>query len=388
MKIFLVKHFVKNPEEINSGVVRQQYGRLSSIVGIVVNLLLFTAKFTVGTIFHSISITADAVNNLSDAGSSIISLASFKMSAKPADKDHPYGHARIEYVASSIVASIILFVGFELGRSSFEKVLHPGNISFSAISAVVLVLSIGAKLWLYSFNHSLGKKINSTLMIATATDSLSDVMATSAVLASQLLSPLIHFQLDGYMGIIVALLIMYAGYKVLRETLDRILGQGPTEETVQLIQEFISKYDGVINIHDLMVHDYGPSRTYATVHVEVDALEDILKSHDMIDNIERDIKDIHHIKLVVHLDPVIIGDPFVNQMRELTAQVIANIDPSLTFHDFRVIRGQTHSNLVFDVMIPFDYKMRKSELAEAIQKGLSEQDPNLFAVIKVDRILV
>lgn len=388
MQKLLVKLFVKNPDDIRQGTVRQQYGKLSSFVGIVINLLLFAAKFTVGTLFNSISVTADAVNNLSDAGSSVISLASFKLSAKPADKDHPYGHARIEYVASSLVATVILFVGFELGKSSFEKILHPEAIEFSVVSAVVLAMSIGTKLWLYTFNHSLGRKINSTMMLATATDSLSDVLATSAVLISALLSPLIHFQLDGYMGLIVALLICFSGYKILRETVDRILGQGPTEDMVQLIQEFISHYDGVINTHDLMVHDYGPSRTYATVHVEVDAQEDILKSHDMVDNIERDIKNIHHIKLVVHLDPVIIGDPYVNQMRELTAQVIASVDPTLTFHDFRVIRGETHSNLVFDVMIPFDYKMKKAELAEAIQKALTEQDPHLFAVIKIDRILV
>ena len=286
-----------------------------------------------------------------------------------------------------LVAALILFVGLELGKSSVAKILHPDAIEFSLISVIVLVLSIGAKLWLYTFNHSLGKQINSTMMLATATDSLSDVMATSAVLFSMLLSRLIHVQLDGYMGLLVALLIGFSGFKVMKETVDRMIGQGPTEEIVQLINDFVSQYKGVINTHDLMVHDYGPSRTYATVHVEVDALEDILKSHDMIDNIEKDIKTAHHIKLVIHLDPVVINDPYVNEMRDLTAKVIASIDPALTFHDFRVVRGETHSNLIFDVMIPFEYKMSKSELVDAIQNGLTQQNPKLWAVIKVDRIV-
>jgi cation diffusion facilitator family transporter len=387
MKKLLIRLFIKNPEDILQGAVRQQYGLLSSVVGIIVNILLFAAKFTVGTLFHSISVTADALNNLSDAGSSVISLVSFKLSARPADKSHPYGHARIEYIASSIVAALILVVGFELGKSSVEKIQNPGLIEFRLITVIILVLSIGVKFWLYTFNHSLGVKIHSTLMQSTAADSLSDVMATSAVLISTLLSPLINFQLDGYIGLIVAMMILYSGYKVMKHTVDRILGQGPSGELVKLIDGFIKKYKGVINIHDLMVHDYGPNRTFASVHVEVDAKVDILISHDLIDNIEKDIQSAYQINLTIHLDPVVMDDPYVDKLRELTAQVIAGIDPNLTFHDFRVVKGQTHSNLIFDVMIPFSYKIKKTELMEAIQNGLRKQDPNLWAVIRIDNIL-
>ena len=387
MKKLLIKLFIKNPEDILQGTVRQQYGLLSSVVGIIVNLLLFAAKFTVGTLFHSISVTADALNNLSDAGSSVISLVSFKLSAKPADKSHPYGHARIEYIASTLVAVLILFVGFELSISSVGKIQIPGLIEFKLITVIVLALSIGIKLWLYAFNHSLSEKIHSTLIQSTAADSLSDVMATSAVLISTILSPLIDFQLDGYIGLIVAMLIIYSGFKVMRQTVDRILGQGPSGELVKLIDDFIQKYDGVINIHDLMVHDYGPNRTFASVHVEVDAKVDILESHDLIDNIEKDIQGAYQINLTIHLDPVVMNDPIVDKLHELTARVIAGIDPGLTFHDFRVVKGQTHSNLIFDIMIPFSYKIQKKELIETIQRGLRNQDPNLRAVIGIDHTL-
>ena len=387
MKKLLIKLFIKNPEDILQGAVRQQYGLLSSVVGIIVNLLLFAAKFTVGTLFHSISVTADGLNNLSDAGSSVISLASFKLSARPADKGHPYGHARIEYLASSIVAVLILFVGFELSKSSVEKIRNPGLIDFSLITVIVLVLSIGIKFWLYTFNHSLGKKTNSTLMQSTAADSLSDAMATSAVLISTILSPLIKFQLDGYIGLIVAALIIYSGFKVLKHTVDQILGQGPGGELVKLIEDFIKKYAGVINIHDLMVHDYGPNRTFASAHVEVDANVDIRISHDLIDNIEKDIQTAYQINLTIHLDPLIMDDPAVDTLRELTAHVIASVDPGLTFHDFRAVIGQTHSNLIFDIVIPFSYKLKNAELIKTIQAGLRNQDSRLVATIKIDHDL-
>ncbi len=385
MRDFLVRLLIKNPDDVRQPGVRQKYGQMASMVGIVVNLILFASKFVVGTAFGIISVAADAVNNLSDAGSSIISLISFKLSEKPADKDHPFGHARVEYLASSIVAVIIILIGFELGRASIRKVLEPDPISFSALVAVVLATSILAKYWLYSFNKTLSKRVNSTMMLATAADSLSDVMATSAVLASMVISPLIKFQLDGYMGIVVAVLIVLSGFGVIRETVDRMLGKGPGIELVDEIQSFIMKYDGVINIHDLLVHDYGPNRTFASVHVEVDAKVDILRSHDLIDNIELDLKREHNINLVIHLDPVVVDDEYVNSMRRLTEQIIETIDPALSFHDFRVVRGQTHSNLIFDLMIPFEYPRKKSEIAAAFSSALRKRDATLRAVINFDR---
>ncbi len=385
MKEILIKLFIKNPEDVHLPEVRQRYGQMTSIVGIAINLMLFASKFTVGTLFGIISVTADAVNNLSDAGNSIISLLSFRMSAKPADKDHPYGHARIEYLASTLVAVLILMVGLELGKASVQKILKPGAISFSTVTAIVLLVSIIAKYWMYTFNKSLSRKVDSTMMLATAADSISDVMATSAVLLSMILSPLIKFQLDGYMGVVVALSIMRTGFGVLRETVDRMLGKGPGIELAGMIHDFIMRYDGVINIHDLLVHDYGPNRTFASVHVEVDAKVDILKSHDLIDNIEIDIKREHNINLVIHLDPVIIDDEYVNSMKRLTQQIIESIDPVLSFHDFRVVRGQTHSNLIFDLMMPFEYPMKKSEVAAAFSSALKKRDSSLRAVINFDR---
>ena len=385
MKDLLVRLFIKNPDDVRLPEVRQKYGQMTSVVGIISNFILFASKFAVGTAFGVISVTADAINNLSDAGSSIISLISFRLSEKPADKDHPFGHARVEYLASSVVAVMILFIGFELGKISVGKVLKPDPINFSVVTAVVLVASILLKYWLYSFNKSLSKRVNSTMMLATATDSLSDVMATSAVLASMVISRLIGFQLDGYMGIIVAVLIVISGFGVIRETVDRMLGKGPGTELIDEIQGFIMKHDGVLNIHDLLVHDYGPNRAFASVHVEVDAKVDILKSHDLIDNIELDLKREHNINLVIHLDPVVVDDEYVNSMRKLTEQIIESIDPVLSFHDFRVVRGPTHSNLIFDLMIPFEYPRRKSEVAAAFSSALRKRDATLRAVINFDR---
>ncbi len=385
MKNYLVSLFVKNPDRIHDDAVRNQYGKLSSIVGIILNLALFAAKFTAGTLFGSISVTADAMNNLSDAGSSVISLVSFKLSSKPADKDHPFGHARIEYIASSIVAVIILLVGFELGKSSVGKIMDPDEIGFSILAVIILLLSIGVKFWLYRFNIALGRQIGSTMIQATATDSLSDVLATSAVLVSMLLSPIIHFQLDGYMGLIVSGLIIFSGYKVMRETMDRMLGKAPTADAIEEIDDFIKKYDGVINTHDLLVHDYGPNRIFASVHVEVDAKVDILKSHDLIDNIELDIRKARQVDLVIHLDPVVIDDPFVNKMRELAAATLAEIDPELRFHDFRVVKGITHNNIIFDMSVPFSYKMGEDELVTAVSRAIRKKDPSVRTVINVDR---
>ncbi|MEN6351354.1 MAG: cation diffusion facilitator family transporter, partial [Syntrophomonas sp.] len=342
----------------------------------------------VGTWSHSVSITGDAVNNLSDAGSSVISLVSFKMSNKPPDADHPFGHARIEYVASSIVGFLILLIGWELIQTSFEKILHPSAIEFSMITVFILVFSILAKLWLYRLNTILGKRINSSVMTATAADSLADVAATSAVLASTIISPLIGFQLDGYMGVAVAIFIMVSAIKILKEMLDSLLGRMPSNELINMIVAYLGKYPGVLGIHDLVVHDYGPHRCFASVHVEVDAKVDVLESHDLIDNIERDISADLDIPLVIHMDPIVTDDPFVNQMYQITEQVIKKIDTSLSMHDFRAVKGATHSNIIFDVTVPFNYKKEGIQIIEEITRGIKEINTNLYPVITIDRSYV
>jgi cation diffusion facilitator family transporter len=300
--------------------VREQYGKKSSLIGIFVNVFLFIIKFAVGTLFHSVAVVADAVNSLADAGSSVISLISFKLSSKPADEKHPFGHERIEYIASSVVAVFILLLGIELLKTSFNKILYPGKIEFSFVVVGVLLFSIAAKFWLYGFNIKLAKRIDSSMLRATAADSLSDVLATSSVLLATILSPLLGFQLDGYVGIVVSVFIMMSGINILKETLNSLLGQVPSGELVKLIDSYVKKYDGVLGTHDLVIHNYGPRRYFASVHIEVDAKEDILVSHDLIDNIEREIAQDLGIHLVIHLDPIITDDPLVNELREFTAE--------------------------------------------------------------------
>ncbi|MDD2211786.1 MAG: cation diffusion facilitator family transporter [Clostridia bacterium] len=388
MPDFLVKKLIKNYQDLRNTKVREQYGKMSSIVGILVNVFLFMIKFTVGTLFHSVAVVADAVNNLSDAGSSVISLVSFKLSSKPADEKHPFGHERIEYIASSLVAVFILLLGVELLKTSFNKIFHPDKIEFSLVVVGVLLFSIAAKLWLYRFNIALGKLIDSSMLKATAVDSFSDVLATSSVLLATIFSPLLGFQLDGYVGIIVSVLIMISGINILKETLDSLLGQVPSGELVELIDSYVRKHDGVLGIHDLVVHNYGPRRYFASVHIEVDAKENILVSHDLIDNIERDIAQDLGIHLVIHLDPIITDDPFVNELRELTAEVVSGVDDSLSMHDFRVVKGVTHSNLIFDVVIPHQCKKSDSEVTTEITQKIKEKDKSLYTVITIDRFYI
>lgn len=388
MTNFLVRMFVKDYQNLQDTAVCMRYGHLSSLVGIIVNVFLFAIKFLVGRIFHSVAITADAVNNLSDAGSSIISYISFKLSGRPADKEHPFGHERIEYLASSVVGILIIMLGFELLKTSIGKILQPDVITFSFVTVGVLLFAILTKFWLYKFNYGLGQKINSSLMRATAADSLSDVLATSSVLLSTLLSPLLNFQLDGYMGVAVSLLIMYSGVNILKEMWDTLLGQKPSEELVQQLDETINKYAGVLGIHDLVIHSYGPRRFFATVHVEVDAREDILASHDLIDNIEREVSQKLDIHLVIHIDPLTQDDPEVLRLRDFTKQIVQDIDASLSIHDFRVVKGVTHDNLIFDVVVPYQVNRKDQQIIQEITEKIQEKENNLFAVITIDRSYV
>lgn len=385
MTELLSRIFVKNHTDVASPVVRRAYGTLVSVVGIIVNLFLFAGKFIVGALFHSVAVTADAVNNLSDAGSSIISFISFKISAKPADRDHPFGHARIEYVASMIVSFFVLLIGFELLKESVGKIFEPVTPDKSLATVIVLVLSILGKLWLGFFNRKVGKRIDSSVMRATATDCFSDSLSTGAVLISTLILFFFNLNVDAYMGIIVAVLILIAGIKILNETKNSILGEAPSKETVDGIRYIVSQYEGALGIHDLVVHSYGPGRTIASLHVEVDGSGDIFAAHDMIDNIEKRISTDMGIQCTIHLDPIVVDDEKINALRAEAEAAAVAVDERIKIHDFRFVEGVTHSNLIFDVAVPFEVKLSDSEIVGRISGSIAEKLPNHFCVITVDR---
>lgn len=385
MTNYLVKKFVKNYDQTKNAVVRQRYGRLGSLVGIFVNLLLFIGKFTAGTIFGSVAVTADGVNNLSDAGSSVVSLVSFKLAGKPADREHPYGHARIEYLAAMMVAVLILVLGIELGKTSIEKIILPEAVTFSLLTVCVLIISILAKLWLYLFNKNLGKRIDSEVMKATAADSMSDVMATSAVLISTVLSPIIGFSLDGYMGVVVSGFILFSGYNIIKDAMDKLLGDAPSKETVESIENFVKSYDGILGVHDLMIHNYGPGRCFASMHAEVSSGENVLRSHDLMDDIERDILREEGVHLVLHMDPIITDNEQINCMKSHMSAFLSSVDTKLTLHDFRAVVGEAHTNMIFDVVVPYDLPMTNAELSDKINKEITENFQDTYGVITFDR---
>ena len=388
MTALLTRLFVKNNREVTDPHVRSSYGTLVSVVGIVLNLILFAAKFPVGTLFGSVSITADAVNNLSDAGSQIISLISFRISAKPADREHPFGHARIEYVASMIVSFLILLIGFELIKESISKILDPVLPERSWVAVGVLGGSILVKLWLGLFNRKIGKRIDSTVMRATAADCLSDALSTTAVLISTLillLFPSVTINLDAYMGVIVAIMILIAGVKILNETKNSILGQSPSHEIVEQITDIVESTPGTLGLHDLVVHNYGVGHVIAALHVEVDGKADIFETHDMIDNIERKLRHDCGIEATIHMDPIVTDDERVTLLRTRVEAAVQAVDPALRIHDFRFVEGTTHSNLIFDVAVPFELRRTDEELRRAIASQISRLDPTYFAVITIDR---
>lgn len=385
MTSLLCKLFIKQGENTKKAAVRQAYGTLSSMVGIILNIFLAAIKLLAGILTSSISVMADAVNNLSDAGSQVISLISFKISAKPADRDHPFGHARIEYVASMIVSFIILTIGFELFKSSLDKVFNPSPTELGTLSAVILAVSIVIKLWISVFNRKIAKTIDSSVIKATALDSLSDALATTAVLASMIISHFTGFATDGYMGMIVSVFIFVAGIRVLVETKNSILGSAPDPETVSEIVRITSEYPEVLGIHDMIVHNYGPGNTIASLHAEVDGSEDVFITHDVIDNIEKRLYSELGVLATIHMDPIVTDSEIVNTLRGMTYDTVKRIDQRLTIHDFRFVEGQTHSNLIFDVGAPFELKMTDDELKRSISDELSKINPNFFAVITVDR---
>lgn len=382
---WMIRHFIKDWENTSNSKVRERYGVLAGAVGIASNGFLFLIKFLTGLLLGSISIMADAVNNLSDAGSSVITLIGFKISGKPADNEHPYGHARMEYICGLIVSFIIVFLGLQLIGSSFDKILHPVTVEVNAVMLFVLVVSIGVKLWQGMFNRTLGKKIDSAALQATAADSLNDVYATSAVLISALIMRFTGLRLDGWMGLAVAIFITVSGFKLVMETVNPLLGMAPDQGMVQAIQNKIMSYDGVIGIHDLVIHNYGPERCFASVHAEVPAKQDILISHDIIDNIERDFCENMNIHLVIHLDPVVNDNEEINQLREMVLEIVKGISREISMHDFRVVFGTTHTNLVFDVAVPPEFQFSDQDLCKEITKQVKQHDQTLFTVITVDR---
>lgn len=383
MTNFLLRRFVKNAQDVKNPLVREGYGKFAGIVGIICNVFLCTGKILSGLLFSSLSILADGINNLSDATSSIVTLICFKMSGRPADSKHPYGHARMEYVSGLVVAFIILILGFDLVKSSFDKIIHPQPTIFSWLSAAILIVSILVKLWMFLFYRKLAKKIDSSALYASATDSRNDVLTTAAVLLALFISYWTDWQLDGWMGLALAVFIIYSGIRMIVETMSPLLGEAPNAALVQEMMEKIRGYEGVLGIHDLMVHDYGPGRCFASVHVEMDAREEVLKSHDVIDCIERDFL-AEGIHLVIHYDPIVTDDDSVNELRTMVARVIASLGEQITFHDFRVVKGYTHTNLIFDVVVPAGYAKSERELKDEIQRRVWQVDRNCLTVVSLD----
>ena len=385
MTNLIVKLFLNNKDSSTpSG--REAYGRVAGMVGIICNLLLSVMKFIIGTITHSVSITADATNNMTDAGSSIVTLVGFRLSEKPADEDHPYGHARIEYITGLIISFLTLIIGYDILKTSVSKILHPEDIAFSWTAVIILFVSIFVKLWLSLFNKSLGKRIKSKALEATAADSRNDVVATAAVLAATLISHFTSLNLDGYMGVIVAIFIIISGIGLVKETVSPLLGQAPSKEMFEMIEKNILSYENVLGVHDLMVHSYGPGSYFASAHIEMDARIDVLTCHDVMDTIERDFLREHNIHIVVHLDPTVLDCEETNELKEVVRQILFHIDPIITFHDFRVVYGETAKNVLFDVVVPPKFKYSDDELISLIKNRVNEAgNGNLYAVVVVDR---
>ena len=385
MTKLLLRLFVKNSDDVSNSKTRSAIGKLSGVVGIISNLLLFAGKLIVGLLSGSVSITADAMNNLSDASSSIVTFVGFKLAEKPADEDHPYGHARFEYLSGLAVAALIIVIGFELAKSSVQKIFNPTPVLFSGITLAVLVGSIAVKLWLAIFNGTLGKKIRSGALAATAADSRNDCITTAAVLLAGVVEHFTTWQIDGYVGLAVALFILWSGAKLAKETIDPLLGEATSPELQELIVDYINANPKVLGYHDLMVHDYGPGQRFASLHVEMDQREDPLLCHEIIDDIERECFNSHNIHLVIHYDPVVTDDPERNRLLAETLDVLHGIDQRLHPHDFRMVKGDGHTNLIFDVALPSDMMKDKKRIKQTLEQELSEREKTkIYTVITFD----
>ena len=380
----LSRRLIPDRENVSSPAVRRAYGTLCGAVGIVLNILLFAGKFFAGQLSGSIAVTADAFNNLSDAGSSAVTLLGFRLAGRKPDTDHPFGHGRIEYISGLVVAGLILLMGVELAKSSFDKILHPQEVTFSLPAIIIMAASVCVKLYMFLYNRSIGHMIRSAAMEATAMDSFSDAVATTAVLLAMLIGRWTGLAVDGYVGMIVAVFILLSAYKAARETLSPLLGQAPDPELVQEIRDTALSGDIVQGIHDLVVHDYGPGRMMISLHAEVPAHGDIMAMHDEIDNIEKELMEKLHCHAVIHMDPIVTDDEQINALRTQVAELVKQVDPSLTFHDFRVVRGTTHDNLIFDAVLPFSSGKTVSEAAQEIRDLVRGIDDRYRAVVTVE----
>lgn len=385
MNELLFKLFIKDYNDVKKPQVREAYGKLAGMVGVISNLFLCAIKVVAGVLSASISIIADGINNLSDATSSIITLVGFKLAALPEDEDHPYGHARSEYLAGLIVSIIIIFVGLSLGKSSIGKIIHPKTLTFTFLTIAILVISILVKIWQACFNYKAGIKIDSSTLKATAIDSRNDVIATSIVLLSVIITKYTGINIDGYLGVMVAVFIILSGIGLIKETSSPLLGEAPDEDLVKQIAQMALSYDGVLGIHDLVVHNYGPSKIFASIHIEVDASVDILKSHDMIDTIEKELGQQLHIHFVVHMDPIKVDDPVISKVKGPISLCLKDFEGVHSIHDMRCVPGSSHTNIIFDVIMDHNCPTSKKEVIAAVNKVVKEIDPNYFVVITFDK---
>lgn len=378
MTDFLIKKFIKDKNN------RESYSILSGIAGIVCNILLSISKFIVGIVTNSVSITADAANNLSDASSSIVTIAGAKIASKPVDEDHPFGHGRAEYISAMIVSFFIFIMGFELAKSSIVKIFNPEDVVFSIPSLIVLLLAIPVKLWLSYFNNKLYKITGNQNMKATMQDSLNDCFATGATIISLLVSAFTKFNIDGYIGIGVAVIIFLAGYDIIKDIISNLLGKAPDEEFVKQIEDMMLEEEYIVGVHDLIIHDYGPGKTIVSAHAEVPADKNIMEIHDVIDNVEKRISKELKIAICIHMDPIVTNDSEVSKYRDMVAEIIKNYSSDFSFHDFRMVKGPTHTNLIFDLVTPKNCKEQPSEIVKNLRKAVREKDENLFIVVTVE----
>lgn len=383
----LLRKLIPADVQADAPEVRERCGKLSGLIGIGLNLLLCAGKFIAGAVTGSISVMADAFNNLTDAGSSLITLIGFRLAGQRPDDEHPFGHGRMEYLAGLIISMLILLVGFELGKSSIEKIIHPEQVAFSILSVVILIVSICVKLWMFFFNRSLSKKIQSTALAATASDSLADAIATSVVLVGLLAGHFFHIHIDGWLGVAVAIFIFRAGICAVKDTIDPLLGQPPEPALVKAVQDTVLSHSEIVGLHDLIIHDYGPGRRMLSLHAEIPADADIMAAHDVIDHIERELREKYAVEAVIHMDPIVVGDEATDRMRELVTQRAREvIDPAVTIHDFRMTCGPLHTNLIFDMVLPHSCQISNDQAKQRIHDAMKQEDPTYYAVADIDRL--
>ena len=384
MIAILAKWLIPDHENTSDAVVRRAYGQLCGIVGIALNVLLFAGKFFAGTLSGSIAVTADAFNNLSDAGSSVVTLLGFRLAGRKPDPEHPFGHGRMEYLSGLVVSALILLMGVELAKPSFQKIVHPEEVEFSVVAVVILLCSIAVKFYMSLYNRRIGKKINSSAMVATGIDSLSDTISTAAVLVAMLVGKFSGLMIDGWVGMLVALFILYSACRAAMETVSPLLGQAPEEEFVRRIEELVLAHDEVCGIHDLVVHDYGPGRVMISLHAEVPSSGDILELHDVIDGIEMELREQLDCEAVIHMDPIVTDDALTTELRMKVSALVQEVDPRATIHDFRMVIGPTHTNLIFDAAVPFGGEKSNHQMEEEIKQKVRQMEGAYFAVVRVE----